>query len=237
MLLVSIGAGDRTDPNRSMSIAVEIRAPVQADLLHGILSTRPDVSVEFDTVVPTGRTGQQLWISAPGGVDDLSAMIAEEPTEAIEVVDALSDRLLVRIDRSSVEAPLLEVAGSVEGQVMKAVGTADGWTLDLRFRGASALSSFFGAAERRDIEVELRVPSPEGGPRRAGRYGLTPSQRETLVLAFESGYFEIPRQATLAELAEVLDISEQGVSERLRRATDTVLRVTFQTSTAETVEE
>ncbi|MFC6724259.1 helix-turn-helix domain-containing protein [Halobium palmae] len=53
---------------------------------------------------------------------------------------------------------------------------------------------------------------------------LTEAQSETLALALESGYFEVPRRATLADLAEGLDVSDTAVSQRLRRALSTVVR-------------
>lgn len=49
--------------------------------------------------------------------------------------------------------------------------------------------------------------------------GLTPVQRETLTMALERGYFAIPRETNLVELAEELDISDQAVNERVRRGT------------------
>jgi DNA-binding CsgD family transcriptional regulator len=48
--------------------------------------------------------------------------------------------------------------------------------------------------------------------------GLTDRQREALRIAYELGYFDIPRQASLDEVAAELGISASSVSERLRRA-------------------
>ncbi|MDB2284463.1 helix-turn-helix domain-containing protein [Halorubrum ezzemoulense] len=48
--------------------------------------------------------------------------------------------------------------------------------------------------------------------------GLTDRQREALRIAYERGYFEIPRQASLEDIAAELEISASSVSERLRRA-------------------
>jgi predicted DNA binding protein len=45
---------------------------------------------------------------------------------------------------------------------------------------------------------------------------LTDTQQEALVLAYERGYFESPRQVTLEELGEELGISQQAVGSRLR---------------------
>jgi predicted DNA binding protein len=46
---------------------------------------------------------------------------------------------------------------------------------------------------------------------------LTDSQREALLVAFERGYFEEPRDATLGEVAADLDISQPAASGLLRR--------------------
>lgn len=48
--------------------------------------------------------------------------------------------------------------------------------------------------------------------------GLTDRQREALWVAHEMGYFEVPRTASLDEVASELDISAPSLSERLRRA-------------------
>jgi predicted DNA binding protein len=47
---------------------------------------------------------------------------------------------------------------------------------------------------------------------------LTHEQREALLGAFESGYYDIPRDVTADELADDLGISHQALSERFRRA-------------------
>jgi predicted DNA binding protein len=39
-----------------------------------------------------------------------------------------------------------------------------------------------------------------------------------LVAAVEEGYFAVPRRTTLVEIAEGIRVSDQAVSERLRRA-------------------
>ncbi|THE65808.1 DNA-binding protein [Salinadaptatus halalkaliphilus] len=48
--------------------------------------------------------------------------------------------------------------------------------------------------------------------------GLTDRQREAVRTAYEMGYFEIPRTATLEDVATELGITASSLSERLRRA-------------------
>jgi predicted DNA binding protein len=47
---------------------------------------------------------------------------------------------------------------------------------------------------------------------------IPPRQRELLNVAIDSGYFEIPRGATLEELADEMDITKATASNHLRRA-------------------
>jgi hypothetical protein len=63
----------------------------------------------------------------------------------------------------------------------------------------------------------LRRLTRDGEPEPPGD-GLTDPQREALRIAYELGYFEVPRRASLDDVAEELGVSASSVSERLRRA-------------------
>lgn len=52
---------------------------------------------------------------------------------------------------------------------------------------------------------------------------LTEPQRQLLVTAIESGYYDVPRTCTLTELAEREGIAKSSASERLHRAESTVI--------------
>ncbi|RRJ33833.1 helix-turn-helix domain-containing protein [Halocatena pleomorpha] len=52
---------------------------------------------------------------------------------------------------------------------------------------------------------------------------LSDTERQTLEVAVERGYFRTPRDATLETLTDVFDISKTGVSKNLRRAERKVL--------------
>ncbi|GAA5059049.1 helix-turn-helix domain-containing protein [Haladaptatus pallidirubidus] len=52
---------------------------------------------------------------------------------------------------------------------------------------------------------------------RQERAQLTAAQRDALVAAVEHGYYRIPRDIALEDLADSLGISRQAASERLRR--------------------
>jgi len=67
-----------------------------------------------------------------------------------------------------------------------------------------------------------REDRPDGGGD-DGDDGLTDRQRVAVRTAYELGYFEIPRSASLDDVAAELDISASSCSERLRRAQTALL--------------
>ncbi|WP_049922896.1 helix-turn-helix domain-containing protein [Halopiger djelfimassiliensis] len=82
---------------------------------------------------------------------------------------------------------------------------------------------------QRNGGFRLRRLTREGEPKPPGD-GLTDCQREALRTAYELGYFDIPRQASLEEIAAELDISASSVSERLRRAQTQLIEETVATT-------
>lgn len=52
---------------------------------------------------------------------------------------------------------------------------------------------------------------------------LTVDERETLSVALASGYFAVPRETTLVEIADELGEPDVTVSQQLRRGLGTIL--------------
>ncbi|MDT3437486.1 helix-turn-helix domain-containing protein [Haloarcula sp. 1CSR25-25] len=55
---------------------------------------------------------------------------------------------------------------------------------------------------------------------------LPTEERETLRVALEKGYFEVPRATSLVDISDVLGRSDVEVSQQLRRGMGDVLRET-----------
>lgn len=53
---------------------------------------------------------------------------------------------------------------------------------------------------------------------------LTEDQRELLQNAVREGYFKVPREVTLVELAETHGLSDREASERIRHGLDVLVR-------------
>ncbi|MFB6188310.1 MAG: helix-turn-helix domain-containing protein [Halapricum sp.] len=53
---------------------------------------------------------------------------------------------------------------------------------------------------------------------------LTEAQRDLLRSAVREGYFKVPREISLVELADIHDVSDREASQQLRRGLDAVLQ-------------
>ncbi|PSP74718.1 hypothetical protein BRC86_04950 [Halobacteriales archaeon QS_3_64_16] len=107
----------------------------------------------------------------------------------------------------------------LEVAILRAEGTADRWEFEFRFPDGGSLSSFQAACREADVGLDVQrvYDLAEEGFSPEERT-LTPAQREVLTAAVEGGYFAVPRETNLVEIGEELDISDQAVGERMRRA-------------------
>lgn len=87
----------------------------------------------------------------------------------------------------------------------------------------------FSTFWQQNADFRLVRLSRDGEPEPPGD-GLTNHQQEALRTAYELGYFDIPRQASLEDIATELDISASSLSERLRRAETQLIEETVATT-------
>lgn len=86
-----------------------------------------------------------------------------------------------------------------------------------------ALNEFHAAIRKYGYEFSLQQVTTDIESGLEGEPPLSGPQREALVLAYERGYYEQPRQVTLKEIGEELGISESAVSGRLCRGISSLL--------------
>ncbi len=200
-----------------MSVIVTIRIPAADFILDDVLAARPTGRVRLERVVPIGdHVVPYLWLRGfeADHLDDLAA--ADSVIES-EVLDTAGDDRLVRVSWASGINGLLDAFVETDVAVLDAVGSGGEWTLTLRFSDHATLSAFHDWCLDNDVRVTVeRIRNP-AYPHDDTRYGLTETQRTTLLRASELGYFEVPRAVTLADLADALGVSDTAASQRLRR--------------------
>ncbi|MFB6310759.1 MAG: helix-turn-helix domain-containing protein [Salinirussus sp.] len=109
------------------------------------------------------------------------------------------------------------------GHILAGESHGEQWQFTLQFPDHHSVSVFNERIRERNIEEEvLSVENPwvigVGSDTE-----LTDAQREALALAHRHGYFEIPRRISTKALADKLGISDQAMSERLRRGIDSMI--------------
>lgn len=208
-----------------MSVVAEFTVEADEFLLGELVSEFPSLTVEIERVVPAeNRVMPYVW--AHGG--DLKpferALADSDHVIASTVLDEFDDGALYKIEWEESAEELIAGIGRMDATVLEARGD-DAWEFRIRFENHSGLAEFHRFCREHGVAYRLdRVYSLADAPEYDSSLGLTPAQREALTLAVRQGYFRVPRAVTFAELAGELGISEQAMSERVRRGADAVLR-------------
>lgn len=202
-----------------MSVIAEFQIPSTDFELGRILRVEGLTSVELENLVPTGdATVPLFWIHNSTRDTFLDTVQRHPAVNQIRELDVFDDRTLFTLDWDARQDHVFRGIETHNGQLLGAVGTPTQWEFEIRFPAHETLSSFTTHCEDAQITVEAnRIYNPTG-PNAGPWYNLTDPQREALTLAVETGYYDIPRGCTTKELADELGISDQAVTERLRRA-------------------
>lgn len=200
-----------------MSVIIELTLPAREFELGRILQMEDDTSITLETMVPIGERAIPFF-RLHDGRDAFEATVRDHAAvDDIHVVSTHNEETLYALDWEIGSDTFFEGIVAIDAHILEATGTAQTWAFELRFPSHGTLSDFqaYCADTSLPITVEriYNPTKPDAGP----WYGLTLSQREMLTRAVEAGYYSIPRQASTQDLAEEFEISDQAVTERLRR--------------------
>jgi len=132
----------------------------------------------------------------------------------IETGDRKAIYSFVYTDEAKILSPVISAANGV---ILDMENDGSAWTLTVWMPERTDLADLWDYAQRNDIDIDLLRVNEYASIGNTDA-GLTDSQREALLVAFERGYFEEPRNVTLGEVAADLDISQPAASGLLRRA-------------------
>lgn len=203
-----------------MSIVADFTIPASQFALGETLTAVPEANVEFERIVTHSQEWVMpfLWVRG----DDLDAfdeaLRADSSVESATLTDDFGDVVLYQLKWSDAVTETINAIFDRAGTLIEASGSAESWDITVRFDDHSSVSDLQDHFEEGDLDFTLRRLYEPTEPRHP-EYRLTPDQRQTLVLAVEQGYFDVPRRVKVAELADELELSSTSVSERLRRGT------------------
>ena len=176
----------------------------------------PDVTVQLERVIPDANgVIPYFWVRGTETDTIVDEFSSHPGVRDIKLVDSTDVEYLMRCQWVAGYDSILDALLSPEVVLLSAVGTAEEWTFEIRGETREAIAEFRQYCDENGIPITLEEL---GGLRPLeAQHELTEKQREALILAFERGYFDSPREATLEEVADELGISHQALASRLRR--------------------
>ncbi|MDL5362958.1 helix-turn-helix domain-containing protein [Halalkalicoccus sp. NIPERK01] len=205
----------------------EIELPTEEFALSETLSEIEDLEFEVERFVAhdADHVMPFVWVSGDDGDRIGETLERDGSVEDLQLLSELDGEWLYRMEWIDQIETLVRILVEEDGSILAAFGDESGWQLRVLFPERDALSRTYDYCRDAGLTMDIRsIYRLDDG--REGRFGLTDEQQDTLVAAYERGYFDVPREITLTDLADEIGISHQALSERLRRGEKSVLENT-----------
>lgn len=203
-----------------MAVIAEFTVPATSFALQRTFEVVPDVTIEVERLATHSREWVMpfLWVTSDDIVAAENALRADPSVAEVQRIghDGTVGEFEVEWDEDF--QGLIDAIVNQHGILLEADAAAGTWYLKLKFTYQDAVGEFQTYFGEREYDFELQRIYRSTAPKER-EYDLTPAQHEVLVTALDRGYFAIPRDAQIDDLADELGISTNAVSQRLRRAT------------------
>lgn len=208
-----------------MAVSAHVAVEPEDFRLGRTLTAEPGLRVEFEGTVPLcAGSDPYLWVASADTEWVRDAVGDEDSIDGVTVVTEQDDEVLLQVEWTPDGVELFDAFAATGATCLKAVGTDGTWHLTLRFPDRESLAACYERCSERDVSVTVKSVHDVGLLENdGGASNLTDPQREALRTALDGGYFAVPRQMTLQELAGALEISDTAASQRLRRGLEKLL--------------
>lgn len=208
-------------PCTYMALIVEFTVPASKFALFNTLTTVPNVTLELGRVIDTTAEDITIYVWARAqDFDALEAAFEDDPSvTSFTLSSETADERSYRMTWDEPIDLLVHIMTEQQGTIVHAASQNDTWALRVSFPERDALAQaqeLKELAQQNEFSLDIRRIYPTDEYRRAQPV-ITSVQQESLVKAFEAGYFEVPKEVTLTELADAQGVSHQAMSERIRR--------------------
>jgi len=209
-----------------VSVIVEFSLSTTDFVFGSALTTVEEMDIEIEAIVPTGnRIFPYFWATGKDFEAFERHVLSDPDIESVTKIDKINNTVLYRTEWKRDMNGVLNGLAETEAVVLETMTIQNGWHFRVRFPSHDLLGQFYNYCTERDLSLHIDRAYTLSEASRAGRiFDLTPEQREAIVLAVQYGYFQVPRETDLSEIADELGISQQAASKRVRRGADKVLR-------------
>lgn len=212
-----------------MSIIAEFTVNSEDFALHNSMTAAPDMIVEIERVVATlhDRIMPYFWVSGGEQSEFEAAFRADDTVQNITEIDAVEGARLYRAEWTDNVESIVYAYVEIGATILRAIGRETQWELRMRFDDQRKLTDFREYCAEKGVKFELNSLKEQEQPMASAQYDLTPTQRDTLLAAFDAGYYEIPQEVTMSELADDFGISQQALSKRFHEGHKNLIRSTL----------
>ena len=207
-------------------MATEATFTIPADQfpLGNLFSQLPGVTVELERIIPAQDVViPYFWVRGSDIENTDDVFHAHPGVKNIRLVDSVEDEYLLSVEWALEYDGVLSTLMETGVPLIKAVGTETGWTFDIRGDNQRDVAAFHELCRAKGISITLTKLHALTPLDTVAEAALTDAQQEALVLAYERGYFNTPRDVTMADIGDELGISQQAVASRLRRGISAIL--------------
>jgi len=213
-----------------MATVMEFTSPVEEFPLGSVFENLPGVTVELERLIPHETLIiPYFWVRGIETEDIEASFEQHVGVSNIRLIDNVEDEYLMRAEWEQEYFGILSALASANVVVLSGIGTKDAWRFEVRGESLEAIAEFREYCQENDIPIEITAVHAML-PIQGEGYELTETQREALVLAYQRGYFNTPREASLEEIADELGITQQSLSSRLRRGHRRLIGATLSSS-------
>jgi predicted DNA binding protein len=160
--------------------------------------------------------------------EELENVIGDDLTvKRYDLVDWTDGRGIYYIEHTPETKLISAVVTDVNGFLMHTETKGEGWLVRLLLPDREALNTIWKFSNENNITLDILeiYRNDNGGTEMT--YGLTDEQKASLKIAYEKGYFSEPRNGSLSEIADELELSTTAMSGRLRRGTRNLIAATI----------
>lgn len=191
-------------------------------------SRASETVVEYEYRRGRNDGATHYFTAAFGDLDGLeAAFVADDTVRSVECLAVREASRVYRVQLGPEATRFFEEMQAFDAFVRRMRGSNGDWSVRMLLRDRAALATINDYCRENDVRMHLNHLRSAGEVDSHEYFGLSPSECEMLRLAYETGYYSVPRQITQTRLAESLGVSASAISQQLRRATAALIRETL----------
>jgi predicted DNA binding protein len=198
----------------------------EGEFLQKTLRPVSDVEVEIYEFAKGGRTQLRAIVQAKGtGLDSFEDRLAQDETvDEYECIasEPKNKTYQVVATPDTLEHRVYETTVDLGGIYHSVTATDGGWYVKMNFPDRETFQQYQSLLAEHGIDIQITIVREGKFFLSEEIFGLTEKQQEVISEAIRTGYFEVPRRASLSDIATRVGISDQAASERIRRAMRTI---------------